>query len=334
MELDAVRALKAEVADTLIRPLVEQNLELNSLAVAAQGLGVMTGVRPGIALGVTRGAGDGDYKLAVRVQQRALERQGRLVESLTEAARGEVDYRYIGRITKRAAPWTQQRQRPLLIGCSVGHFMITAGTLGAFCRKRSGEDRTLMLSNNHVLANEDDCSIGDVILQPGRHDGGIRPGDVVASLLDWVAFQTSGNLVDAAVAMIEPGIEYDLRTLTGDGNLNGVRAAPLQPGDQVLKVGRTTLLTEGVVTAIEVDDVVVRYDRGLLSFDSQIEIEGAGASSFSEGGDSGSVIVDRDGMACALLFAGGDTGGTNGKGLTYANEIGNVLAALDIELAP
>ena len=190
-----------------------------------------------------------------------------------------------------------------------------------------------MLSNNHVLANEDDATTGDAILQPGQFDGGAEPEDVVARLLDWVPFQTSGNLVDAAVATIERDIGYDLSSLTGDGTLRGVRARPIQPGDQVLKVGRTTLLTEGVVTAIELDDVVVRYDRGLLSFNSQIEIEGAGANSFSEGGDSGSVIVDREGMACALLFAGGDTGGSNGKGLTYANEIGNVLDALDINLA-
>lgn len=332
MELGAVRALKAELSDTIVRPLVERTNGLARLAVAAQSIDIMTGVRPGIALGVTRAVEEGDYRLAVRVQQRGLESEGELRERLTDAAHGEVDYRYVGRLNKRQVPWTQQRQRPLLIGCSVGHHAITAGTLGAFARKRTGDDRFLMLSNNHVLANEDLGQIGDAILQQGRIDGGTQPDDIVATLLDWVQFQTTGNLVDAAVALLDQNIGYDLSTLTGDGRLNGVRAAPIQPGDRVLKVGRTTELTEGIVTAIELDDVVVRYDQGLLSFDNQIEIEGAGPNSFSEGGDSGSIIVDREGMACALLFAGGDTGGSNGKGLTYANEIGNVLDALDIEL--
>ena len=332
MELESVRALKAELAESVIRPLVEQSHGLVSLGVAARSLDRMTGVRPGIALGVTRGESEGDYKLAVRVQQRQLDRGDALRERVVEAASGEVDYRYIGRITKRQVPWTQKRQRPLLIGCSVGHVDITAGTLGAFAMPNQ-DDHVLMLSNNHVLANEDRASVGDSIVQPGRFDGGAVPADVVATLFRFVALRTSGNLVDAAVAKLAQGIDCDRSTLTGDGTLNGVRASPIQPDDRVLKVGRTTVLTRGRVTAIELDNVVVEYERGLLSFDDQIEIEGAGEDAFSAGGDSGSVIVDEDGQVCALLFAGGDVGGTNGKGLTYANDIRNVLQALDIRLA-
>jgi hypothetical protein len=48
----------------------------------------------------------------------------------------------------------------------------------------------------------------------------------------------------------------------------------------------------------------------------------------------GSLIVDADSrLAVALLFAGGDVGGSNGKGLTYANPIHAVLDALGIDLA-
>ena len=51
-------------------------------------------------------------------------------------------------------------------------------------------------------------------------------------------------------------------------------------------------------------------------------------------GDSGSVIVEESTrLAVALLFAGGDVGGTNGKGLTFANPIHAVLDALKIDLA-
>ena len=66
-----------------------------------------------MALGITP-KGSGDFKLAVRVQKRALE-QGREVELITKQAKGELDLRYIGEVAKRATSWMQQRQRPLLI---------------------------------------------------------------------------------------------------------------------------------------------------------------------------------------------------------------------------
>jgi hypothetical protein len=53
----------------------------------------------------------------------------------------------------------------------------------------------------------------------------------------------------------------------------------------------------------------------------------------SDAGDSGSLIVDDQMLAAALLFAGGDHGGSNGKGLTYANPIAAVLKALKVKLA-
>ena len=63
-------------------------------------------------------------------------------------------------------------------------------------------------------------------------------------------------------------------------------------GDVVHKVGRTTGVRHGRVTAFELDGVAVEYDIGVISFDNQIEIEGAGNRSFSDAGDSGSLIVD------------------------------------------
>jgi hypothetical protein len=42
----------------------------------------------------------------------------------------------------------------------------------------------------------------------------------------------------------------------------------------VAKLGRTTGLTRGRVTAFEVDYVVVQCGMGLLRFDGQFEVEG------------------------------------------------------------
>jgi hypothetical protein len=66
-------------------------------------------------------------------------------------------------------------------GVSVAHYLGTAGTFGVLVYdRRTGEP--LMLSNNHVLAYNNDASLGDAILQPGATDGGTNPADKVAEL--------------------------------------------------------------------------------------------------------------------------------------------------------
>jgi hypothetical protein len=124
-----------------------------------------------------------------------------------------------------------------------------------------------------------------------------------------------------------------VHTLKGIGTLAGQRNGSLAIGDIVHKVGRTTGVRHGKVTAFELDGVAVEYDIGVISFDDQVEIEGSGNRSFSDAGDSGSLIVDNQMKAAALLFAGGDHGGSNGKGLTYANPIAAVFKALKVKLA-
>ena len=338
MELGSVRALKAEVRERVVLPAVAEALASGRIGMAARSLSTATRRQPGIALGVTRGRGKGDFRLAIRVQRPALLAGPELVGRIAEMAKGEHDLRVIGRVRKRATapkPWHQSRQRPLLLGSSIGHVDVTAGTLGAVARHRR-TDQAVVLSNNHVLANEDRGEAGDPILQPGAADGGRQPGAVVGRLLAAVPLRRNGaNRVDAAIGELDGRIRFDSRTLTGLGALAGVRAEPLLPGDRVAKVGRTTGLTRGRVTAIEVDGVVVGFETGDLSFDGQIEVEGEGGP-FSAGGDSGSLVVDSDLRACGLLFAGSQQGGRNGLGLTFLNEIAPVLRGLglSLDLAP
>src|SRR3972149_5298243 len=73
------------------------------------------------------------------------------------------------------------RWRPAPGGVSVGHFKITAGTLGAVVRDRASGAR-LILSNNHVLANGTSAAAEDPILQPGIADGGREESDTLALL--------------------------------------------------------------------------------------------------------------------------------------------------------
>jgi hypothetical protein len=329
MKLDSARELKTRIHDTVIRPLASSVVTRRTLGVAAQPLAITGEVPPTLALGITRKP-QGDYSLAVRVQKRGLEKSP-AIDTIRKLAKSEVDIRYIGRVAKFSK--FRERTRPLKIGLSIGHYMITAGTLGAFVRDLAG-GAVMILSNNHVLANENKARHGDPILQPGPFDDGTDPADRVATLTRFVSLkQTGPNLVDAAVATLDPGIEYDARNLTGlGGKLAGAGSSFLDDQTPVGKVGRTTGTTRGKVVSFELDNLLIAYDGRALQFDNQIEIEGKGKAPFSEGGDSGSLIVDSDRLAVALLFAGSDQGGTNGKGLTYANPLASVLSALKVEL--
>ncbi|SFK45582.1 hypothetical protein [Cellulomonas sp. KH9] len=219
------------------------------------------------------------------------------------------------------------RVRPLRPGVSIAHVDVTAGTLGAFVLVGGVVHA---LSNYHVLAGSPAARPGDTVLQPGPADGGRAPRDRVGTLARVVPLAPGRTaVVDAAVALLD---EQDVDPTYPVGRIT--RTARALGGETVGKVGRTTAVTTGVVTAIELDDVVVGYgeELGNLRFDDQIEIEGAGRLPFSRGGDSGSLVYRQDGVALGLLFAGSETGGDNGRGLTYVNPIDAVLEALDATL--
>jgi len=335
MQLDSARGLKQQLLQSVLAPLAAGGEAVRSFALGAGPIQKVDSILPSMALGLVRKKGQ-QFHLAVRCQREEL-LESKEVEQIRRRAKGEVDVRFIGRLRKRAKAWNQKRVRPLQIGLSCGQFQITAGTLGCFVRLRSNSDKLFILSNNHVLADEDRAKVNSAILQPGQFDGGKNPQDLVAKFSKAVKLKAAGvNFVDAAIGEVTPALaaKADLRTIKGLGKLAGPGPDFVDEGTAVAKLGRTTELTHGRVTAFELDNVVVRYDLGDLRFDNQIEIEGAGAKAFSAGGDSGSLIVLADTrQAVALLFAGGDVGGSNGKGLTYANPIHTVLDKLKIDLA-
>lgn len=229
--------------------------------------------------------------------------------------------------TARAAGETG-RVRPLRPGVSIAHAEVSAGTLGAFVVV---DGRTHALSNYHVLSGTPAARPGDPTLQPGPADGGAYPEDRVGALAARVDLEPEGRAtVDCAVALLddqEVDLHYPVGLVTTTAEALG--------GEAVSKIGRTTAVTHGRVTAIELDDVVVGYgeELGEIAFDGQIEVESTGRSAFSRGGDSGSLVYREDGVALGLLFAGSETGGENGTGLTYLNPIDAVLDALGATLA-
>ena len=339
MKLASARELKAALRDGVVEGMAEALKRDAALVMTASRSAALPAVARTLALGIAPSE-RGDFKLAVRVQRRGLEDAAQL-ETIRSRARGEVDVRYVGRVAalarRRAAdsdvPWAQGRTRPLLIGASVGHFRITAGTLGAFVFLRKG-GQVRVLSNNHVLADEDRGKKGDAVLQPGAYDGGRAPQDRIGRLDRAVKLKPRGtNRVDAALATIDGAVAYDPRTLRGVGTLAGLARTPPEETREVEKLGRTTGHTRGRVTAFELDNVVVAYEGGNLRFDDQIEVESAGPGAFSQGGDSGSLVFTSEGRgAFGLLFAGSDQGGANGTGLTYVNRFTTVLSQLKADL--
>ena len=355
MRLESAQGLKQELLKRIVQPFLVRASRLSTrdaMAVGARPFDTLPLIHRSVALGVA--PHQGEYRLAVRVQRPSLV-QSPLIDLLTRQAKGEVDVRMIGRIDKRtktdratprktmpmpvsaaaAIPWYRRNTRPLLIGASVGHASVTAGTIGAFVRRG---DATYLLSNNHVLANEGLAKAGDWILQRAVYDGGKQPSERVGRLRFWIKLKKTGtNLADAALAEIDASVRVDSSRLRGlvngrDRKLAGLGPAFVDEKEAMFKIGRTTGPTEGRVTAFDMDNVIVNYDTGNLRFDNQIEIEGAGSKAFSDGGDSGSMIVNARMEAAALLFAGGDSGGSNGLGLTYANPIQTVLKDLKATL--
>lgn len=146
----------------------------------------------------------------------------------------------------------------------------------------------------------------------------------MAFLSDFIPLESARrNRVDAALARVDE--EWGGRAvnaIAGLGSLQGSKDAPLQGGEAVLKIGRTTGVTRGWISAFEIDDLWVDYDMGPIAFDGQIEIESASESPFSLGGDSGALVVDEDLRAVGMVFAG------NGVDISYANGIQDVLQAL------
>lgn len=224
----------------------------------------------------------------------------------------------------RGSGFRSNRYRPVVGGVSASHPKVTAGTVGAVVvDKVSG--KKLFLSNNHVFANSDSrehsrASVGDPILQPGVVDGG-NIDDTVATLYRWVPFSDKKlNLVDAALAMpVDQNIASPYILMNSENDLVQIRGVKsVSSPISVKKYSRTTNADRGKVLDWDFT-VAVDYEDGVTrNFTDQIlaEIE-------TQGGDSGSILLDDNNNAVGLIFAGGMD--SNGKWFGVANKIRNVL---------
>jgi hypothetical protein len=200
-----------------------------------------------------------------------------------------------------------------------------SGTLGALVQANGVN---YILSNNHVLARGDQAAAGEDISQPGLIDNGCQPATIVA---DFTAAPPLGSNVDAAVAQLRTGLMLATGEIEDTGVISNAAGTPTV-GLAVAKSGRTTGFTTGNISSINTS-VSVQYQKGCnqgrkftVSYTNQVVIN---SSTFSAGGDSGSLIVSNTNANCrqavALLYAGSST-------TTIGNPIGEVLTKLGTAL--
>lgn len=214
----------------------------------------------------------------------------------------------IGDITAHALTG---RYRPVPIGVSAGNVTAgtscMAGTLGCVLLKGGSK---YILSNNHVLARENAAAIGEDVHQPGSLDASpqctIVSADKVADLSDFEPIKFGGlnNSYDAAIAAYST-TDVTCATLSAYYGFPGTSVVTATVNLAIKKVGRTTSLTTGKVSAINAT-VNVGYTSGTAKFVGQIVT----TRRFDKAGDSGSLVVTNDGTnrPVALLFAGTSDG--------------------------
>ncbi len=310
-------AAKEKLEQRLIFNTMEQSLSAES-DTDLHGFKNIVGV--GISEKVTHGHQTGKLcvtvYVAAKVKKDEIEAEALVPEEIDGTP---VDVVEIGEL--HALPF-KGRYRPAPGGVSVGHYKITAGTLGCLVRRANA---LYILSNNHVLADSNKAKIGDPILQPGPIDGGKVPADVIAKLSQFVPIKFGGptNKVDCAISQASPRLVTPLNKCFGRISTTPL---PCRLNQIVKKCGRTTQFTRGRITDCNATVKVGYGASGVALFQNQIIAVSLTSQPFSAGGDSGSLIVsDVGNRPVGLLFAGSATH-------TIANPIGDVLKALNVTI--
>ncbi|MFD7445921.1 DNA/RNA non-specific endonuclease [Streptomyces sp. NPDC059909] len=237
-------------------------------------------------------------------------------------------------VAEAQSPIRKQRLDPILPGASVGHVEVSAGTIGCIVFDRN-DATPYVLSNWHVLHGPDGA-LGETVVQPGPHDD----NRITLNRLGILKRSHLGMAGDCAVATIED------RQFSREILELGVAPEDLgepELGDKVIKSGRTTGVTHGVVRRI---DTLAKIDYGegvgeqiIGCFEIGIDPDNPPADDeVSRGGDSGSVWMFKAGngrpsKVLAGLHFGGESG-DNPDEHALACLPRSVFEKLEISLTP
>jgi hypothetical protein len=233
-----------------------------------------------------------------------------------------LDVEEIGKVEPlQAALPNRQRMRPIDGGATGIRTGGTAATLGYFVREKRvppppNKPQWYALSNAHVL--HPPLGMQNETIQPSPNDSGIAPQD-------WVGRESlfTYDKVDAAIAQIDVGARALIIGLPTPMGMTRVHE-----GMTVAKSGRTTGVTYGTVID---DDLEFNFRQwgtstGRVRFEQVFLIYNR-RRHFSQGGDSGSLIIDPSNETAVGLLFGGGSRPRRAFDVTLASPIQLVMAA-------
>lgn len=213
----------------------------------------------------------------------------------------------------RAIKTSRFESYQLTHGSSIRHAQLNGhGTLGGFALDLSS-NKILIVSNNHVIANSNNCNIGDYITDTNQVNCG-RLERYMPLLLP-----PNINEIDAAVSTIFQG------KMIGTYNQNRRLPSTARIGEKVYKIGARTGLTYGTVISDNGFINIYNPALGQLNFVNTLVIESVDNNPFSLPGDSGSFIFNKFDKVIGLLFGGNSLGN-----ITFANPIRPVIDRLGL----
>ncbi len=188
----------------------------------------------------------------------------------------------------------KDRVRPLRPGLSIGAVGTeNIGTLGYFVVDEAGQK--YLLTTVNLWGKSISLTTQVTVMQPAPLDGGQMPADKIG---DSVRALPQGATIPAANRVALVGLEagINLRTVIPEiGPVRGVREPEFRM--RVRKLGRTTGLTEGLITAVN-QQISMRVE------DESIRLTGAVRTSLAAaGGDGGALVVDEEGYAVGVIVA-------------------------------
>jgi hypothetical protein len=279
--------------------------------------------RPDRRLSWGIGRRDGSFTMALLVEKEdswALNK----ARELKEEEKTHVEVTVVGqahssRPEKVAEVEREARLRP---GLSISHFSGFAGSLGCLV---SRDDYLGVLGASHVLGMNNTASEGDPILHPGNPDGPAVAENKLGTLVSYrllvhyqstLAKVTIANTADAALVRILdedrcPTVNWvpnpkdpEERRISIKGIVSAEQLFE-HLGAPMYKLGRTSGFTRGTLEYSNVQRYPIRLPDGKVYIYEDIAcIKTTEGSSFSEPGDSGSLVYTEEGLGIGLVIGG------------------------------
>jgi hypothetical protein len=201
-----------------------------------------------------------------------------------------------------------EKHRPLQGGIQIqGSLNIGKGTLGLLA-KVQGDTRVMAVTCYHVLF--DNKNMPQTNIDVGNPDYSRGCSDCCVGAFGKHVAQDY-TVVDAAIASLDPHTQW-LAEIKCIGFITGWdTVTPAQAKThtyRVRKYGRTTRLTGGIVTDVNIHGTITADNLPARTFTNRMVIQpnpqpGGGKVKFGDHGDSGSAVVNDDNKIVGVLYA-------------------------------